>query len=76
VSIRQFSFNIYIFLVIIAIVISLINQFVAPIFFDGHPDSIGTGLSIILLAIVLLNLLGINTSNFNPFTDKGYHQIV
>ncbi|MCM3727017.1 hypothetical protein M3226_15130 [Neobacillus cucumis] len=46
-----------IFLVTISIIIAIINQFVETIFLDGHSDSIGTGLSIILLAIILLNLL-------------------
>ncbi|MCM3729958.1 hypothetical protein M3226_31050 [Neobacillus cucumis] len=42
-------------LITIAIIITIINHFVFPIFFKMKPDSVGTGISIILLASVLLN---------------------
>ncbi|SFA99602.1 MULTISPECIES: hypothetical protein [unclassified Bacillus (in: firmicutes)] len=44
-------------LITLAIVITVFNQFVYPIFFDMQPDSLGTGLSIIFVASALLNHL-------------------
>ena len=44
-------------LVTFAVIIIVLNHFVSPIFFDVGPDSLGTALSILLLAIALLNHL-------------------
>jgi hypothetical protein len=44
-------------LVTFAVIITVLNHFVSPIFLDVGPDSSGTGLSILLLAIALLNHL-------------------
>ncbi|WP_226671090.1 hypothetical protein [Metabacillus litoralis] len=42
-------------LVTLAIIITILNHMVNPIFFNTQPDSIGTGLAIIFLASALLN---------------------
>ena len=43
--------------VIFAVIITVLNHFVNPIFFNEGPDSSGTGLAIIFLATALLNHL-------------------
>ncbi|MGZ4160369.1 MAG: hypothetical protein ACXVNF_06190 [Neobacillus sp.] len=44
-------------LVTLAIIITILNHLVNPIFFKMQPDSVGTGISIIFLASALLNHL-------------------
>ncbi|SMQ80578.1 hypothetical protein SAMN05444673_3924 [Bacillus sp. OV166] len=44
-------------LVTFAVIITVLNQFIFPNFFDVEPNSSGTGLSILFLAAALLHHL-------------------